>query len=119
MPATVRVTILMKPEEKHALRARARRDKVSLGELVRGALFAKRREEDAALLAAVDALRASNEAARKALDHTLRTIAERDRNACARAEAVRAETRERISGWPPEQAARLRELFVGNPGARR
>ena len=61
MPATARVTILMDPAEKRALETRAKRENVSLGELIRRAALAPKQDEDAALRAAVDMLRKSNE----------------------------------------------------------
>jgi hypothetical protein len=98
MPATARVTILMDPAEKRALETRAKRENVSLGELIRRAALAPKQDEDAALRAAVDMLRKSNATAKAALDLALSNIdarekawPERERKAVAKGRALAAE----------------------------
>ncbi|MGH8189858.1 MAG: plasmid mobilization protein [Rhodanobacteraceae bacterium] len=98
MPATARVTVLMEPAEKRALEARARREKVSVGELVRRAALASRRDEEDALQAAVTMLHESNASAREALDTALANMAarekdwpRREREAVEKARALAAE----------------------------
>lgn len=73
MPATARVTILVDPAEKRALETRAKRENVSLGELMRRAVLGPKHDEDAALRAAVAMLRKSNATAKAALDQALAT----------------------------------------------
>lgn len=98
MPATARVTILMDPAEKRALETRAKRENVSLGELMRRAVLEPEQDGDAALRAALDMLRESNATAKAALDHALSSIKarektwpERERKAVAKGRALAAE----------------------------
>lgn len=98
MPATARVTILMDPAEKRALEARAKRENMSLGELMRRAALTPKHDDDAALRAAVSMLRESNATAKAALDRALASIEarekawpKREREAVARGRALARE----------------------------
>lgn len=77
--ATARVTVLMTPGDKETLTARARKQGVSVGELLRRSALESRSAEDEQVHAALVMLRESNAKASAALDKALSNITAREK----------------------------------------
>jgi hypothetical protein len=80
MPAaTSRVTVLMTPDDKKAVTARARDAGVSVGEFMRRSALGSPGAEEEEILAALATLRESNAKASAALDRALANITAREK----------------------------------------
>lgn len=99
MPATARVAVLMTPAEKRTLAARAKREDVSLGELMRRAALGSHGAEEEALRTAVTALATANAAAQTALDKVLSDMVVREREWPAREQRAIARGRALAAQW--------------------
>lgn len=105
--ATARVTLLMTPTEKKALFAKANEEGFGVSEYLRRKAF----DQEPNLDALVNAVRESTKKALNAVDLAIASITNRERNAAAREDEIRAKAAAEFNSWTPEQRGAVARLF--------